>query len=204
MNLIARATRTITTLLCLMAMAAPAISGPGAHGPNGEHLDGPAAMTATATSGTDAAPKMEARSEDFELVATLSGGELSILIDRYPTNEPVLDAKVELESGTLKAIAKFHADRGDYAVDDPALLKALGQPGDHPLVITLIAGKESDLLEGTLRVNPAVDGAGHDDAPALGGWARFAWIAGGLALLGVGTILWRRRRSQQSQLEVSP
>ena len=77
MNLIARASRTIIKLLCLMAMATPAISAPGAHGPNGEHLDGPA----VATGGTDATPKMEAKSEDFELVATLSGGELSIMIN---------------------------------------------------------------------------------------------------------------------------
>lgn len=200
MNLIARATRTLIKLLCLMALASPAISAPGAHGPNGEHLDGPA----TVTGGTDAAPKMEAKSEDFELVATLSGGELSILIDRYQTNEPVLDAKVEIESGGLKAIAKFHADHGDYAVDDPALLKALGQPGAHPLLITLIAGKESDLLEGTLNVGTAADDGDHEHTQGLGGWARSAWIAGALTLLGVGAFLWQRRRGRQAQLEVSP
>ncbi|MBC7994295.1 MAG: hypothetical protein H7Z15_13785 [Rhizobacter sp.] len=198
MNLIARASRTLTKLLCLMALASPALSAPGAHGPNGEHLDGPA----SAAGNTDAAPKMEAQSEDFELVATLSGGELSILIDRYQTNEPVLDAKVELESGGLKAVAKFHADHGDYAVDDSALLKALGQPGAHPLVITLIAGKESDLLEGTLNVTAADDNHGH--AQEHGGWTRLAWIAGTLALLGVGALLWQRRRGRQAQLEVSP
>ena len=200
MNLIARASRTIIKLLCLMAMATPAISAPGAHGPNGEHLDGPA----VATGGTDATPKMEAKSEDFELVATLSGGELSIMIDRYQTNEPVLDAKVELESGGLKAIAKFHADHGDYAVDDPALLKALGQPGAHPLLITLIAGKESDLLEGTLNVSTAADDGEHGHAQGLGIWARSAWIAGILALLGGGGLLWQRRRGRQARLEVSP
>ncbi len=200
MNLIARASRTIIKLLCLMAMATPALSAPGAHGPNGEHLDGPA----TATGGTDAAPKMEAKSEDFELVATLSGGELSILIDRYQTNEPVLDAKLELESGGLKAIAKFHADHGDYAVDDPALLKALSQPGAHPLLITLIAGKESDLLEGTLNVSTTADDGDHGHTQGNGVWARSAWIAGSLALLGVGAVLWQRRRARQTTLEVSP
>ena len=75
---------------------------------------------------------MEAKSETFELVARLGGGELSILIDRFETNEPVLNAQVEVESGKLKAVAKFHADQGDYAVDDAALLGALGQPGAHP------------------------------------------------------------------------
>ena len=43
---------------------------PGAHGPNGEHLD--AAPTAGATS---SAPRFEAKSESYELVGRLQGGE---------------------------------------------------------------------------------------------------------------------------------
>ena len=85
--------------------------------------------------------RVEANSDLFELVATLAGGELSILIDRFATNEPVLQAQVEVESGALKALAKFHADIGYYAVDDPAMLKKLSTPGEHPLVITVLANK---------------------------------------------------------------
>ena len=40
-------------------------------------------------------PSFEARSEAFELVGRLQGGELSILINRFATNEPVLNATVE-------------------------------------------------------------------------------------------------------------
>lgn len=141
-------------------------AGPGAHGPNGEHLDGPVSSGVS----TAASPKLEASSEAFELVATLGGGELSILIDRYATNEPVLSAALEVQAGDLKAQAKFHADNGDYAVDDPKLLALLARPGKHPLVFTLNAGEESDLLEGVLVVQQPVDmSGGHHHGDTAGG-----------------------------------
>lgn len=199
--------------LCVVALIAvpAALAAPGAHGPNGEHLDAPAAQGSLA----DASPRMEAKSDQFELVATLAGGELSMLIDRFQTNEPVLQAKVEVESGKAKAVAKFHADHGDYAVDDPALLKALSAPGAHPLVITVIAGKESDLLEGTLNVTQAglaaaqehghAHGDEHGAAPhdhAGGGWLRPALVVVVLALLGVAGLWWRRRSQRAPREEV--
>jgi hypothetical protein len=151
----------------LTLSSAAAWASPGAHGPNGEHLDSPT----VAIGSTSAAPRMEARSESFELVAHLWGNELSMLINRFETNEPVLKAQVEVETGALKAVAQFHEDLGDYAVDDPAFLKALNMPGAHPLVVTILTGKESDLLEGTLQTGPASvaaadgddHGHGHDD-----------------------------------------
>lgn len=172
-------------LAAVLAIAASAWAGPGAHGPNGEHLDGPAGH---AQAGGAAAPRMEAKSEDFELVATLGGEELSILIDRFATNEPVLAAQVEVQAGDLKAVARFHADHGDYAVADEAFLKALSAPGEHALVVTLSTGKESDLLDGVLKVEaPAAEHA--HGVPA------WAWWGGGTVLLlaVAGTLVWRRR-----------
>jgi hypothetical protein len=195
----------LAILICTIAAFA-ASAAPGAHGPNGEHLEGPASGAGRA----DAAPRMEAKSEAFEMVATLSGGELSILIDRFDTNEPVLDARVEVESGTLKAPAKYHADHGDYSVDDPGLLSALRQPGAHPVVVTLIAGEESDLLEGTLRVTTALseDGQGHShDADGSHGAAAAAshgrtgqlrtYGIAALVALGVAVGVWRWRRGRR-------
>jgi hypothetical protein len=153
---------------------------------------------------------METATEAFELVALLRTSELVILVDRYETNEPVLDAQLEVESGTLKAVAAFRADQGDYVVTDGALLKALAQPGEHALVFTLVAGQDSDLLDGTLvTAGGAVvahdgHGHGHDDhGDAHGhghahghGLERAAWIAGGLVTLClVGGIAWWRQRS---------
>lgn len=170
----------------LFSLAASA--GPGAHGPNGEHLDTPATAAAAGTN-----PRMEAKSELFELVANLYEGELSILIDRFETNEPVLGAAVEVELGHLKAKARFHADHGDYAVDDPALLKALAQPGEHALVYTIVAGEDSDLLEGSLRVSDAATAEAHGHAQL----PKALWIGLLVPVLLVGAVWYRRRRRQR-------
>jgi hypothetical protein len=168
-------------LLCSSVLASP-----GAHGPNGEHLD--AAPTAGAPS---SAPRIEARSESYELVGRLQGGELSMFINRFATNEPVDQAKVEVELGELKAPAPFHDDQGDYAVADEKLLAALGKKGVHALVITIVDGSESDLLEGSLEVGAATateasHGHGRENNPLLAGLAvaalgivgAFGWLAG--------------------------
>lgn len=162
----------LLSLIFAMTLCAGAAASPGAHGPNGEHLDGPAASVSSG-----GVPRLETFSEAFELVAQLSGGELSVMIDRYETNEPVLNGTLEVEYKGLKAPAKFHADMGDYAIDDPAFLKAISAPGKHPLLFTLVAGDESDLLEGTLDVSAAATHAEHG-RPRL-------WIGLGLALAAV-------------------
>ncbi|WP_296560210.1 hypothetical protein [Pigmentiphaga sp.] len=181
----------ITALLVAIALSivSTAWGSPGAHGPNGEHLDTPA-QTGGAT---NAAPRFEAQSETFELVGPLQGGELSILINRFATNEPVLNATVEIESGPLKAAAKFHADLGDYAVDDAALLQALALPGEHSLVITVLAGADTDLLDGTLVVAASAADAhshAHDDGLGL---PLTAWLALALAAIAAAAYFLRRR-----------
>ena len=143
----------LTLFFAALLAISPALANPGAHGPNGEHLDGPAGASASGSS----VPHVETFTEAFELVGRLSGGELSIMIDRYETNEPVLNGNLEVQYKNLKAKAKFHADFGDYSVDDARFLKAISAPGSHPLLFTFVAGEESDLLEGTLQVNPPAD-----------------------------------------------
>jgi hypothetical protein len=180
--------------LALFLALQPALAGPGAHGPNGEHLDAP-----TAAAAGPALPRVEAHTEAFELVAELRASELVVLVDRYETNEPVLGAKLEVESNGLKAVASFRAEQGDYAVTDGALLKALAAPGEHGLVFTLVAGAAGDLLDGTLVVTAsnaaqAHNGSdhAHDHAPG-----RTAWVGGGIAVLGLlgGIVWWRQRRA---------
>ena len=178
----------MASLLALMPVITWA--GPGAHGPNGEHLDSPTMGNANAMR---ASLQIEAKSDLFELVATLAGGELSLLIDRFATNEPVLKAQVEVESGGLKAQAKFHADIGDYVIDDPAMLKKLSTPGEHPLVITVLAGEDSDLLDGVLRV--ATSWADREHGIDWVWWALGALII--FALLGIAAALLRNQRQRQ-------
>ena len=187
----------------------PVRAAPGAHGPNGEHLDAPTTARDASTS-----PRVEAKSDLFELVATLGGGELSVMVDRYETNEPVLSAALEVESGGIKAKATFHADHGDYAFDDPKLLALLGSPGEHGLVFTLIAGKDTDLLDGTLVVTAdrlaaaqAKGDHGHahgeDDHGHGHELERAAWIGSCVAALGLigGIAWWRQRRREANKLQ---
>jgi hypothetical protein len=183
----------------------PALAAPGAHGPNGEHLDAPATQTTT-----PALPRLETQTEAFELVATLQATKLSVLVDRFVTNEPVLGATLEVEAGGIKARATFHADLGDYAFDDAKLLALLRTTGEHALVFTLVAGSETDLLDGTLVTTAAGTAAAAAHGHAHGDHGHndhdhghdhtleyAAWGAGGVLLLG-GAYVWRRRRARKA------
>ena len=190
----------------LAVSALPLQAGPGAHGPNGEHLDSPAPATSRAST----SPRFEASTEAFEMVGRLEGGELALFINRFETNEPVLDAQVELESGALKVKAPFLAEHGTYSVADAAFLKALAEPGPHPLVITVVAGNDADLLEATLTgAGPAavaVAEHGHDD-PHAGAATPWRSIAIGLGAVAAATAIgWfaiRRRHAGKTSMGAS-
>nr|WP_314629560.1 hypothetical protein [uncultured Noviherbaspirillum sp.] len=173
----------------LLCLSAAAFAAPGAHGPDGEHLDAPGGGGhAHGTSG----PRVETFTASFELVGQLQGGELSILVDRYETNEPVLNGKLEVETNGLKAAARFHADHGDYSVDDEKFLQALAVSGKHALVFRLTAGEESGLMEGTLEVDAADRAHGDDHAHSLTRWS----VASGLLALVLTALAVRLLRRQ--------
>ncbi|MBI3283323.1 MAG: hypothetical protein HYZ65_00520 [Burkholderiales bacterium] len=169
----------LMTILFLFGSAA--FAGPGAHGPNGEHLDAPGQQLHQ-----DSGPRLEAHSELFELVGRLQDGELSLLIDDYASNRPVLNARLEVEYRGMKTLAQFHADHGDYAVHDPRFLKALTQPGKHALMFTVSAGEDSDLLEGSLEIHAGQHP--HTDRKQVWIWS----AAGLLAVLALALLLRRR------------
>lgn len=192
--------KLLSLLFLYFVLGSAAVAAPGAHGPNGEHLDAPAGHAHT-----DAGPRIETFTETFELVGFLQDEELSILIDRYATNEPVLNGKLEVELNGLKAPAKFHADHGDYAVDDAKFLDALAKPGKHSLIFTFAAGEESDLLEGTMEVKAEDAGHGHSHEGAHGdlhadSFSVKTWLIGGvlLSILLVALVIPMLRRESHS------
>ena len=118
---------------------------------------------ATAPAGTTAAPRTEAHSELFELVMTVTGGTAVIYLDRFPTNEPVEAAAIEVAEGDTTATAEPQPD-GTYRLTAPWL----NQPGPHELVFIVTAGADADLLNATLDLPTDA----HPATAALGFRAR--------------------------------
>ena len=181
-----------TIIAAIATFSVPLLAAPGAHGPGGEHLDAPGAAVSSGSS----TPRVESKSETFELVARLEGGVLLILIDRYETNEPVLGASVDIESGGSKSKAAFRSEQGDYVVTDPAMLKLLAGPGTHSVIFTITAGKDNDLLDGKLI--PGSAAGSHDSAAGssgLRGMSMAALIAATIFGVGAAIYFFRRRQS---------
>lgn len=93
------------------------------------------------------APRVDASSADFELVAIARGAKVRIYLDTFRGNEPVRDADIEVDgpAGTVKAAA---TSDGAYTID--ALW--LSRPGNYDLAFTVQAGGLIDILTATLAI----------------------------------------------------
>ncbi|OWW21832.1 hypothetical protein [Noviherbaspirillum denitrificans] len=140
-------------------------------------------------------PRIETATETFELVGQLHGDQLALFIDRFETNEPVLNASVEVEANGAKAQARFRADQGDYLVDDKALMTALARPGKHSLVFTIAASSDSDLLEGTMQVAEDDHSASHSATRRFSSSTAILLAALLAGVLAVGVVLKIRRKN---------
>jgi hypothetical protein len=131
---------------------------------------------------TSAAPRAEAQTDLFELVATPHNGLLTIYVDRFANNQPVNDAKVEIESGTWKTVANA-VEGGAYRVAAPQF----AVPGSYPLVFTVTAGDDADLLETTLVIVESASATARDNLPSrsVWGWLSAALIAMTVAAVGI-------------------
>ena len=179
----------LVRVLLLTLVTPVALAGPGHDHGDGGHDHGEAPMP----SGGSASPRFAVQSELFEAVGVLQGGELSVFIDRYADNAPVLDAVVELESGDFKATGTLHKDHGDYSFSGAAFAR----PGRYPIVLTVTAGGDVDLLAGNLVV-PEPETAHDGWRSGLAGAARYAVAAvvAAAALLLAAVIVRRRRRAE--------
>jgi hypothetical protein len=109
-----------------------------------------------------AAPRAEASSDLFELVAISSNGELTIYVDRFATNEPVPDAAISVETPHGNTEAKPTPD-GAYRI--PAAWAVPG--GRYDLIFTVTHKDEADVLTLTLEV-PTPISASEVNAPTTG------------------------------------
>lgn len=142
------------------------------------------------------AARASAQSEDFELVAVLEelkpqGKRLLLFLDRFATNEPVLGAKIEIETAG-QSLAAQEISPGVYATAFGALANVVAGT-KLPLTMTIEAGDSTDLLATTLEIPSPSDGvaANIHEGGEIANWLPAAVI--GLAAI---TVLIVRRRSQ--------
>jgi len=151
---------------------------------------------------TSAAPRAEANSGAFELVAIARGELLTLYLDRFATNEPVKDATVQADTpaGTAAVVPTLD---GAYRLEARWALK----PGQHEMLFTVSADGTTDVFPVTLNIpEPAAAApvvASWLDVPALARDLKarltrsdpvIAGAAAGGFLLGILVMLVRRRR----------
>lgn len=93
------------------------------------------------------APRVDASSTMFELIAVYRNNALTIFVDRFVTNEPVTGAKVEVDTPKGAVTAKENPD-GTYSL--PVEWAVAG--GSYDLIFTVTAGADIDVLTGTLKL----------------------------------------------------
>ncbi len=93
------------------------------------------------------APRADASSGDFEIVAIARGDQLRVYVDRFRGNEPVTGAALEIDtaSGLLTPTAD---GEGAYVVSAPWL----SAPGRYDLAITVQVDGLVDILTATLTI----------------------------------------------------
>lgn len=108
------------------------------------------------------APRTDASSTDFELVAIARGDKLTLFLDTFRDNRPVDGADIEIDSpsGVLKPTAD---GEGAYSVTAPFMTKA----GAYDLAITVTANGVVDLLTATLKIPPTNAGAAQRGAMGI-------------------------------------
>jgi len=137
----------IRILLLVALLAAPGFRPAFSHEGH-SHGDEPAPPAA-------AAPRAEAHSELFEIVAVLGPDRrLWLYLDRHATAEPIDGATVQVTLDGEDLGAATRAGEAIYVLANPALER----PGPRNLVFTITAGEDMDLLPATLEI-PAAAGA---------------------------------------------
>jgi RND family efflux transporter MFP subunit len=192
---LATALRALALLVALALPALPVLSGAAlAHEGHDHGAEAPPAPAATA-------PRAEAVSERFELVAVVQGTDLVFYLDAFATNAPVPEASVAVMTPDGRRKAAETAP-GTYRLAAPWL--ATGD--DHDLVVGVSAEGRTDILNLDLHLPAPAEGpaAAPSASSAATGLAdrlarqNPAALAAGGFLMGLGVFaLARRRRAGQ-------
>lgn len=124
-------------------------------------------------------PRIESTGTVFELVAVARGHDLTVYLDRTDTNAPVDGATVEISTDGKPPLTAKSIGSGTYEAE----AAWLDEPGAKPLVISVMAGNDADLLNGVLQVPAPVAEKANGDLSLSARLAQPAsWIlfAGGV------------------------
>ena len=130
----------MTLIARLMPLLAILIAWPALAHEGHDHGDAPAAAV-------QALPRVQSRSDAFELVAVASGHKLTIYLSDFKTNAPVPEATIEV-GFEGKSIPAVRRGEGVYQIT----AGWLDVPGAKPLVFTVVTPAVSDLLDGVLEI----------------------------------------------------
>ncbi len=108
--------------------------------------------------------RWELQSPDVELLGIIKDGKLTLYVDHFATNEPIANAKVELESQGQKL--NLQADSNGLAQSDAGWL---AKPAHYELVATVQAKGVNDLLVGKVDTVP------NGETPAVAAPAAQPW-----------------------------
>ncbi len=179
MNMRLHALRSAATLVCGLLLASAVL----AHA--GEDHSAP-----TATTTSTLLPRIGFTTDEFELVAVLEPGRLLIHVDRADSNQPVLQAQLEVEGAG--------ANTGATELAPGVFALGLAQPlvaGSHALTFTIQTPDSGDLIAATLEVPPAIAAQSQAAEPVATATRLWPWLAGGagVALAGLSLTFMRRR-----------
>lgn len=121
----------------------------------GHDHDAPPALAPEAAS-----PRAVATSDTLELVAISRGDRLIIYLDRFATNEPVVDASVEVDAPG--GLTKAEPRDGAYEIAAPWA----AAPGAYDLLFTVATAEGADVFTTVLNVPAPQSAAPARTAPA--------------------------------------
>jgi hypothetical protein len=93
--------------------------------------------------------RLETNNRRLGLVARLHSKKLQIYVDHFATNEPLLNASVQVRLGKVQASGTFDPDKEEYEIADPTFLAALSEGGEHKLDFII---NDSDTLSGSMSI----------------------------------------------------
>lgn len=132
--------RYLAASLCVLVLSGVA-STVWAHGGEDHTHDAPTAAVETGTG----MHKLEATSEQVELLGVFNNGVLTLYVDDFATNAPIAGLKIEISADANSARA-VERSAGYYE----ATLPWIKDPGHYPLTFLLEGDAVTDLLQATL------------------------------------------------------